>query len=137
LESAGDRARRPRRLVDKSERRTLPKRRHFQREIGATDARTLDWRNADEARAFAHGARLEAGNLGLVPPWFALSEHEPATATGQRDKDKGADKIPTHATPHTAENAGNFVNDPSMLPGLPWLMAVALDPPSLLGQITA
>jgi hypothetical protein len=46
---------------------------------------------------------------------------EAAAASCERDEDEGADEIPTHSTPHDAENARNSVKDSSMLRGRVWL----------------
>ena len=47
-------------------------------------------------------------NLGLGPPRRALLGEKSATATRQRDKDEGADEIPTNSARH-AQNFNEFI----------------------------
>jgi hypothetical protein len=76
-------------------------------------------RDANNARAFPDGARVEALHLGFAPPRLALGKHVAAAATRQHAEDAktdGADEIPTSSPRHGGNNAWDFVNDSSKIP---------------------
>src|SRR6516164_4283135 len=68
-------------LVAVAERSALAQDRHLERKIGAAHPGTPDRPDANDARAFPDGARVEALHLGLVAPRLALGKKAAAAAT--------------------------------------------------------
>src|SRR5437660_1698909 len=75
-----NRCRRPR-LVGKCQRGACTERTHLQGKIGAAYPRALDRIDLGDRRALLDGARLEAFDLGVVPP--RLARLEPAAAAAE------------------------------------------------------
>ena len=76
---------------------------NLQRKLGTADAGTRNRLDAHDLGVLFHCARLQARDLGLGAPRFALGGlKKPAAATRKRDKDDRADKMQTNSALHRA-----------------------------------
>jgi hypothetical protein len=112
-----DRAGRPQILgVAHGRAAALAQRRHLERKIGPAHAGPFDRLDLHDAGADLDRARLQALDLGRMPPGFALAHlQQAAPTTGKRQQHAGARYVQNHTTLHAYENAGSLFNEASTL----------------------